>query len=231
MKALLLSTVLATAALFVLAQSNSTRDLQAFTSVAVNSGIDLTIVRSDRYALEVTGDAEALEELKIDNDPGIFGISFRDNARDRLTSDQRNSVKATVYTKTLERVVANGGAEVRSADTWQANEFRVIANGGAELTLAVDTDQLDLLANGGAEIECSGRTENLKVNANGGAEINAADLRATDAEVMANGGSGVRVHADERLKVTANGNADITYAGKVTDVDVRSNGGSSVKRQ
>ncbi len=225
-----LTLVLATAVLALSAQNDLNRELVAFTSVAVNYGLDVTVVKADRYALTVTGDAAALSELKIENKPGIFGITFEDNANQRLSSSQLKSVKVTVYTKTLEHVVANGGAEVRSADTWQADKFKVVINGGAELTLVVDTDNLDLLANGGSEINCSGNAKVLKITANGGAEVNAADLRADDAQVMANGGSGVRVQADQSLKVTANGNADITYAGKATKLDVRSNGGSSITR-
>ncbi len=231
MKPLLLS-VLATAALHLTAAAQDLkRDLEAFTALAVNTGLDVTIMKADRYALEVTGDAAALAELKIDSKPGTFGIGFEDNASRRLSGAQMNSVRATVYTKTLDRVVANGGAEVRSPDTWSADDFKVVTNGGAELAIAVDADAVDLLANGGSEIKIEGRADRLKVNANGGSEVNAAGLAAERVDVMANGGSGVRVTAAENLRVMANGSADVTYGGAVTEVDVRSNGGSSITRQ
>ena len=226
-----LTLILATAALALSAQTDLKRDLEAFTSLAVNYGLDVTIVKANRYALEVTGDAAALRELKVESKPGILGISFEDDAHQRLSGAQMNSVRVTVYTKTLDRVVANGGAEVRSPDTWSADDFKVVTNGGAELAIAVDADAVDLLANGGSEIKIEGRADRLKVKANGGSEVNAAGLAAERVDVMANGGSGVRVTAAENLRVMANGSADVTYGGAVTEVDVRSNGGSSITRQ
>lgn len=228
MKSLLMTALLLTAAA---ASAQLARDLEPFDALAVNAGIEAEIKRGDRHRIELTGDAEALDALEIDNEGGSLGLGFEDGAYRRLSGQQRGSVRAVVYTPSLERVVVNGGATVGSEVTWASDDFRVVANGGSELTLALDIDgEVKLVVNGGSDVRLSGAAERLKLNVNGGSEVNASALMSQRADVMANGSSQAMVHADAGLKVMANGNSDVQYTGNVTSADVRTNGGSSVSR-
>ena len=216
---------------FLATAQDLTRDLDAFTALAVNSGIQATVERSDRHRVVITGDAEALSELKIENSGGSLALSFRDGATGRLSAKQRSSVRATVYARALERVAVNGGARLSSEETWRTGFLRVAANGGGALDLRAEaSDGIKVIANGGADVRLAGTTAELSLNVNGGAEVDASALDAGRAEVMANGGAEAAVRARERLKVMANGHAEVRYTGAVTSPEVRMNGGASVRR-
>ena len=226
----LLPLALLAAALTAHAQ-DLTRELGAFTALAVNSGIQATVQQSDRHRVVLAGDAEALAAVEIEYEGASLSLSFEDGAYGRLSAAQRSSVRATVYTKALERVVVNGGARVSSDVTWRTGFLRVVANGGGELDLRVEaSDGVKLVANGGADVRLAGTTAEFSLNVNGGADVDASALDARRAEVMANGGAEAEVQAQERLKVMANGNSEVRYTGGVTDAEVRANGGSSVRR-
>lgn len=226
----LLSLALLTAAIGASAQ-DLTRDLEPFTGLAVNSGIQATVEQADRHRLVVTGDPEALAALEIEQEDGHLGLGFEDERWDRLTAEQRRSVRATVYVEALERVVVNGGAAIRSAHTWRSGFFRAVANGGGELELRVEaSDGVKVVANGGSEVHLAGATDELDVQGNGSAVVDASGLASRRAKVMSNGGSEVSVSADERLKVMANGGSEVSYTGAVPDAQVVSIGGSKVSR-
>ena len=215
----------------LMASAQIDRDLRPFTAIAVNAGISATVVASDAYRLEATGDEAALAALEIENDGDGLGLGFDDDLAEGLTAQQRSSVRATIYTPRLERAVVNGGATLESEDTWAGASFRAVANGGAELGLVIETSgKASVVANGGAEVRLSGRADEFALNVNGGADVDASGLVAESVRVMANGGSEAKVHADAALSGMANGNSRVTYSGGATGTTVRTNGGSTVTR-
>ena len=207
------------------------RDLEPFTALAVNAGINATVVESDGYRLEVTGDRAALDALEIENRGGSLGLGFDDGAAGRLSAEQRSSVRATVHTPRLESAVVNGGGVLESEATWRGEGFRAVANGGAELRLAVEVSgKVSVVANGGAGVRLSGSADEFALNVNGGAEVDASGMAAESVKVMANGGSRAEVQANATLSGMANGQSRVTYRGRAPRADVRTNGGSSVAR-
>ena len=230
MKSLL--TLLASVSVLV-AAAQVARDLSAFDALAVNEGIHAEVRQADAHRLEVTGDAEALRALEIENEDGALSLGFEEGAARRLSDRQRSSVRATVYTQALKRVVANGGAVVESEHTWATDDFRVVANGGGDVRLALRArEDVRVVANGGADVLLTGEARGLNLVVNGGAEVDATGLDCGEVEVVANGGGEAGVRAARRLKVRANGGAEVKYVGDVPadGVDVRSNGQSEVTR-
>ena len=225
---LALALPLVTLASSALAQATFTREYSSFEGVAVNSGIAVELVRGNAHGISLEGPAAAIAELEIELDGDILKIGYRDDANLRFRGKYPRGVSGTVTLATLDRVIANGGAEVESAATWAVDGFKLLANGGAEVALNLEGRSAKVTANGGAEIELSGRLEQLEVMINGGAELTAGDLVTEEVKVSANGGSEVFVHATRSLKVNANGASEITYAGGIKNVDVNTNGASTV---
>ena len=228
---LLLTAALATASLLLAAQNTETRDVKAFSRVAVNYGIDATVVRGDAPGLTLEGDADLLADLRTYVEGGTLKFEYDQSIWDRLTARLSDgAVRATITTPRLYGVVANGGAEVRSAEEWPADAFNVVANGGADVELKIRAIEAKVVANGGADVTLSGTARRADILANGGSDVRARGLTCQRVEAKANGAAEITVHADERLEASANGGSDIRYYGDATDVDVRSNGGSGVER-
>lgn len=230
MKALLLSVCVAVAGTLV-AQSTQTRTPGTFNRISVNNNIDATIVRGSDYSVELSGRAELVEAVKTEIDGNTLKLEYdRDLYESFKGLWKDNTIKAVITLPALTGVVANGGADVTSAEAWRADEFSVIANGGADIDINVQTVNAKIIANGGADVRIGGKVKSLKVTANGGADVEARDFAAEDVDITANGGADVSVHADNTLKARANGSADITYYGNASQVDVKSNGGADIER-
>ena len=229
MRLTLLTLVSVLLAATALAQDIS-RELGTFTGLGVNAGIKATVVRADRYHVDVTGDADALKELKIEVKGGTLSLGYEDNAWKRTSSRAMNSVRATVYVPALSSVAVNGGAHVDSEDTWRGSSLKVVGNGGGQVDLKIDVDKAEIVVNGGSHLDLSGAANTVDANANGGGQVRAAKLVATTVRANANGGGVIRVEATDAITANANGGGQIVYTGAATEVSSSTNGGGRVSK-
>ena len=206
------------------------RDLGTFTGLSVNAGIKTTVVQADRYHVDVTGDADALKELKIEVKGNTLSLGYEDGAWKRTNNRSMNSVRATVYVPTLSSVMVNGGAQIDSKDTWKGSALKVVGNGGGSVDLKIAIEKAEITVNGGSHLNLSGTAADVEASANGGGQVNAADLVAATVRASANGGGVIRVEATDAITANANGGGRIVYSGNATKVSSSTNGGGSVSK-
>ncbi len=206
------------------------RDLETFTGLNVNAGIKTTVVQGNRYHVDVTGDAEALKELKIEVKGGTLSLGYESNAWKRTSSRKMNTVRATVYVPMLKSVMVNGGAQIDSKDTWKGSAMKVTGNGGGGVDLKLAVDKAEITVNGGSQLELSGTAGDVEASANGGGRISASNLVAKTVRASANGGGVIRVEATDAITANANGGGQIVYTGSATKVNKSTNGGGRVSK-
>lgn len=202
-----------------------------FDMVAINYGIDATIVKGAAHKVVIKADQSVLDVVKVGIEGGSLQITFDQKDWNRINrSAMRKGIQATITTPTLSGVLANGGSDVESKEQWAVGNFKVMANGGSDLTLILDVENLKATCNGGSDIYLSGTARNVNMTANGGSDIEAKNLMATKADVTANGAGDISINVSKTLKARANGGSDIEYYGTASNIDVRANGGSDIDR-
>jgi len=202
-----------------------------FDMVAINYGIDATIVKGSTHKVVIKADQSILDVVKVEIDGGNLQVTFDQKDWNRISkSAMRKGIQATITTPALSGVLANGGSDVESKEQWEAGNFKVMANGGADLTLVLDVENLKATCNGGADLYLSGTARRVKMTANGGADIEAENLMTEDADLNANGAGDISVNVSKTLKARANGGSDIEYYGNASVIDIRANGGSDIDR-
>lgn len=206
------------------------RDLSAFTGLSINAGIKTTAVQADRYAVDITGDAEALKHLKIEVKGNTLSLGYEDGAWKNINNRAMNSVRATVYVPTLASVMVNGGAHVDSEDTWKGGALQITGNGGGQVDLKIAVATAVVTVNGGAHLNLSGTAGSVEANANGGGHVRAADLVAQSVRATANGGGQIWVQASDAITASANGGGQVVYSGSAAKVSSTTNGGGRVSK-
>lgn len=203
----------------------------AFDMVAINYGIEAVIKKGNEHAVTIEADQTVLDVVEVTVEGDQLKISFDQKDWNRLSkSSLRKGIQVMITTPALSGVLANGGSDVVSEDTWKGESFTATSNGGADLTLIVEVETIKVIANGGADIYISGSARKAKMVANGGADIEAKDFMTEVAEVTANGAGDISLNVSKSLKARANGGSDIEYYGNASKVDVRSTGGSDIDR-
>jgi hypothetical protein len=163
------------------------RQVASFTSIDTNGAFDITVVSQKQYALEIEGDDNVLPMIGTDVSGNVLHI------KNRGSYSVSQPIKITISVPNLEAVILNGAGRLRIAD--------------------LKNDRFELNVNGAPALEASGETKFLEIKANGAGNIDTHRLRATRADVNANGVTQIDLYAREQLDVVVSGPSNVTYEG------------------
>lgn len=231
MKAVLLAIfVFATNTNFIIDDWKKDRPVSGFTSLSVESGIDLYLTQGNSEKL--TFDVKGVDEDRV--------ISEVKNGKLRLYIERKgfsgwnlgrsNYVKAYVTFKQLTSLQASGGADVFGQGTLSFNDLNLDASGGSDVKLSLKATDLRVSASGGADAVLQGSARTLNANGSGGADLDARKLTVETCKAESSGGSDVYVNASKELSMSASGGADIYYSGSARVVSKSKSGGADIKQ-
>lgn len=179
---------------------HTTTVAEAYRDIELAGAFAVELEIGPEAAIELSGDQEAVDHVRIEVDGERLAISMPQHRR----GDGDLRVKIT--TPALERVEVNGAAELTMTGL-EAGALDVEVNGAASTTARGTVDALDLEINGAGSFE---------------AEKLVADL----VMVEINGAGSATVHATEELHAELQGVGTVRYAGRPGTVnqDVRGMG-------
>src|SRR5438309_2891521 len=206
----------------VLAASQD-RDVPAFDSIHVASGIRASVSVGPRKPLQVEADEDVLPLVETHVENGTLHIGFKPHTRLRGTGE----VIVTAQTPELHAVATSGGAIVRASLT-KADESALTADGGGEIRArGVDARTLVAKASGGSVLQVAGRAENVELNLSGGSHFDGPQLEARDVEVHGSGGAVAELRASGNVRGGLSGGSEMHLRGGAR-ASVATSGGSEV---
>ncbi|MBN1239263.1 MAG: DUF2807 domain-containing protein [Gammaproteobacteria bacterium] len=221
--------LLLTAALFgiVYAEADTEeRQVESFSKLRVQNGVDVHLTQADREALRIEVDGIGIEDVVTEVVDDELRITRAGGALGRFLSTGR--VSAYIDFVRLSDIEVSGGSDVRGRSTIEADELRVVASGGSDVRLTVDASQLEFRLSGGSDLDVEGRADDLSVDASGGSDVSAGRLRAQRASVRVSGGSDASVNAAARVDIEASGGSDVDVHGDPRDRTVDTDRSSDV---
>jgi hypothetical protein len=205
--------------------SAQTRDVPAFHSVSVESGIHATISIGPRQPIELRGDEKVLAQVETVVEDGELRIGFKRHGWTNWTSHE---VHVSLQTPELRGIGASGGSDVRAQMT-AAPEIEIAASGGGEVhARGIDTDSLKVHGSGGAVIELSGRAGEARIQMSGGTHVKGAGLSVRNVRIEGSGGSEAELRANGRISGSLSGGSELHIRGNASS-RVATSGGSSVE--
>jgi hypothetical protein len=199
------------------------RDVPAFDSVHVASGIRATVSIGPRKPVHLEADKAVLDLIETRVENGTLHIGFKPHSRTFNTGD----VFATVQAPELHAVAGSSGAIVRATLT-RSGESAVSASSGSQVRVrGVDARQLAVQGSGGAVIEVAGRAEVLELQLSGGSQLDARAFEAVDVNVQGSGGSVAEVRASGKVRGNLSGGSEMHVRGGAR-TRVATSGGSEI---
>ena len=197
--------------LFSISFAQKTQDLGEFNFVEVFDKIPVTLVKSDKNSVEISGARASEVELLTKN----LQLKIRMTTKNLLKGDE---VKVTLYYQELNEIHANEGSQISSEETINSPNLILNSKEGAEINLAVETQSLDIKTNTGGRIYANGSTESQSVVSNSGGIYDGEKLSSERTEVTVNAGGEAKVFATESVnaKTRAGGNIHIFGGAQVT---------------
>jgi len=194
-------------------QDSQTRDVGNFSSISVQSGIDLHLTQDKAQSVKI-----------VANDNVIDRIITKVEGRTLKIYLQKNYVKGRIWEKTtpmhvyvsideLDRIYASGGSDVESTGVWKSDELHIIGSGGSDIELEIEVDNLEVECSGGSDVDIDGLAANLELNCSGGSDFNGRQLKTKKSIVRSSGGADAYIYVTDELRVRASGASDVRYSG------------------
>jgi len=199
------------------------RDVPAFDSVHVASGIRAAITVGPRKPVHLEADRDVLELIETRVEEGTLHVGFKARSRVRETGE----VTVTIQTPELHAVAGSSGAQVRATFT-HSTESAIAASSGSEIHVrGVDARQLAIEGSSGAMLEVSGRADQVELHLSGGAHLDARQFEARDVDVHGSGGSAAELRASGKVRGALSGGSEMHVRGGAR-ASVSTSGGSEL---
>lgn len=223
------------------ARVSETRDLDGYTSIALNLDADVYITEASDFALTITAQKNIIDEITTEVLGEVLEIN---NAR---CLRQEKTVRIDIALPTLTGLEVDGSGDVYGESSFTANELDIWVKGSGGIELAAITDKtqielggsgnvfLDLQTNvllskvkGTGDLHMAGTANYHNGDVNASGNLNAFDFITDHTDLIMQGVGDANVYADSVLTVDILGSGNVNYKG-TPSVSVKISGTGEVK--
>ena len=202
----------------------------SFTGIDVSSGVDLYLTQGNEESVAVSAsDEKYMERFKTVVENGTLKIYFDTKGINWASNDKRK-LRAYVSFKTLEKLHASGGADVKLQGDLDVADMDIKFTSGSSFHGKIKAKALTVEQNSGSSINISGNAEKIKVDVSSGAIFKSYDLTVDYCDAKASSGGSVRVTINKELSAKANSGGGVKYKGDAVIKEINVNSGGSVKK-
>lgn len=232
MKTTLFMAALALTGVVATAQNEETRNVNNFTNIEVQSGIEVIFTQSDTESVKVSSTNEDnLHYVATEQNGERLKIYINDNAND-ATAKISDNIKVYVSDNNTSSINASSGAVVRVTNQINVPELKITLKTGATFSGKINTTEkctvkaysgsgfkgsiitgkLKTDVTGSAYVQLSGHAEKASVFCSGGT-LAADKFNCDNVEIWARRMSAVAINVENSIKVNTDKTSAITYYG------------------
>ncbi|MGF2414111.1 MAG: head GIN domain-containing protein, partial [Ferruginibacter sp.] len=202
----------------------------SFNGISVSDGVDLYLTQGSEESVAVSASEEKyMERFKTEVENGILKIYFDNKGLNWAVNDKRK-LKAYVSFKTLEKLHASGGADVKMQGSLDANNLDIKFTSGSAFNGKLIAKELTVEQNSGSAINISGTADKIKIDISSGAVFKGYDLTVEYCDAKASSGGGIRITINKELSAKATSGGGVKYKGDGVIKEINVNSGGSVKK-
>jgi len=203
-------------------------DITDFDEVAVSHTFEVKINRAERFRVVVHVDDNLLEHVRVVKRGHTLEIGLK---RERRYSIKRATRKAEVTMPELKGIRLSGASYGTITGFDSAAPFEADASGASQLHGEIEAGHARLRLSGASQAMLKGSARDLTIEGSGASQCDLSAFDVKDAEISLSGASAARVKPSGRLHARLSGVSSVTYTGSPTDVETKTSGASSVKRE
>jgi hypothetical protein len=207
------------------------RSVSGFHGIEVSTGIELTITRGNTEEVAVSASTtEYRDKIETRVENGILKIHYETKTGSINKKNETKGLKAWVSYKSLDKLYATTGAEVKIDGILEAGSLDMKANTGAEIDGKVDVGTLKLDQNTGSKVILSGKAGKLEAEGSTGSKFTGEDLNTNSCNVHVSTGARISVNAEKELQVKASTGGTVKYKGNAGIREIRTSTGGTVSK-
>lgn len=222
--------LLSATTLTVSAQSEETRQVSGFNSIASGGPFDVHIKIDGTESLKISGKAEAISQIETKVDDGRLQIRWKDHWKNH-SEDHFGKIDIYVTARSLS-AVSNAGSGTMTIDgTVSGNHVNIALSGSGSISGAVKAGELHAAISGSGSIHLDGQADEAEVNISGSGSLNGKQLRTNTARVHIAGSGNAYLVADKSISGHIAGSGDVIYSGNATEEDVKTAGSGRIRKE
>ena len=205
--------------------------IAGFSAITVTDGIDLYLTQGQSESVAVTSSEDKyLVRLKTEVAGGTLKIYY-DNKGINFAFNEKRKLKVWVTFKNIDKLVASGGASVKTSGAIDADKLDMKFTSGSHFSGKINAKELSVDQNSGSGMTVSGRADKITVEGSSGSIFKGYDLAVDYCNAKASSGAGVHITINKELNAKANSGGGIKYKGSALIKDVNISSGGVVKRE
>ncbi|WP_255153449.1 head GIN domain-containing protein [Ferruginibacter sp. HRS2-29] len=200
-----------------------------FTGVSVATGIELFLTQGNEVSLAVSmNDEKYSDDFKTEIVNGVLKIYFDNN--NRMKWEKGRKLKAYLSVKTLSKLSASSGANVKLTNELNVGKFDLRLSSGSEFDGAIKATSINIDQSSGSEINLSGSAGETSISVSSGASFDGYGFVTDNCTASASSGADIEITANKSLDASASSGGSIKYKGNATNVDITKSSGGSVRK-
>lgn len=201
----------------------------SFSAISVSDGIDLYLSQGAEESLAVSyADEKYADRFKTVVEGSTLKIYY--DSKGLSWNDSKKKLKAYVSFRTLEKLTASAGADVKLQSAITVGNLDMKFTSGAYFKGMVNAKSLSVDQNSGSDINISGSAEKTTIDVSSGASFNGYDFAVDFCDAKASSGGGVHISVQKELSAKAHSGGDIRYKGTGLIRDINISSGGIVKK-
>ena len=182
--------------------------LNDFKKVYLEGSYRVYLIQGDTAGLEIrSNDADIFDLIEVNNNESALSL--------KVTRNHIDFSRVTLYitVKDLEKMIIQGGVNLKTKGYLKLNDFYVGVEGGANIDMDLKANHVQINGQGGVLVELSGESKVLDVKLEGAGHVNAGELKSETVNFRIDGVGTGSVNATKELNASLHGVGKILYRG------------------
>ena len=215
------------ATLTVSAQSQQTREVSGFNSLASSGSFDVHVNINGTESLKISASPDIINEIETVVEDGTLKIKFKNNFHH---DGDYGPVNVYVTAKSLSSLANAGSGSIKVEGAITGSNVSVSVSGSGNIESSIKSGNLHASIAGSGSIMLKGTADDAKVNISGSGELKGRELKTNSVSASIAGSGSAYVSADKTVSAHIVGSGNLIYSGNATVTDSKTVGSGGVSK-
>jgi hypothetical protein len=210
------------------AQSEETRQVSGFNSIASGGSFDVHVKINGTESLKISAEPDAIKEIETVVEDGTLKIKFKHH---NWGHENFGKVDIYVTAKSLSSLVSAGSGSIKVDGAISGSKVNIVLSGSGNVSSSVKAGELHASISGSGSIDINGSADETKLTIAGSGGMNGRDFKTGTASVSIAGSGNAHLGAEKSISASIVGSGNVTYSGSATISDSRTVGSGRLSKE
>jgi len=210
------------------AQTQQTRQVSGFNSIASAGAFDVHVKIDGTESLKLTAGEAVINEIETVVENNKLHIRFKNNHE--WHNENHSKIEVYVTAKSLSALSIAGSGYFKVDGELTGEDVKLDISGSGNITTAVKSEKIHTLISGSGVIDVTGNANDASFTITGSGDLKAKEFKVNMASVSIAGSGKAYVNAEKTIAAHIAGSGSVVYSGNATVNEFRSAGSGSITK-